>query len=250
MAVSLQTLIDELEGFDIVDLSHRLESGMPTYPTHVQYFQMRWQPAGDPAVMNMLVLGEHTGTHVDAPSHFPADGRSPAIGEVPLMQLIGRCVTVRLGPFPEENVQVGRSAFEQWEDAHFPIAPGDILLLDFAWAGRWKRIPEGFAYCKGWPGLAKSAVDYLIDRSVRAVGTDCVSLDSGDGGHGELPAHYGLLPKGILILENLANLSTLPPVGLFVALPLNIHHGTGSPLRAVVLVPKGVQATAGCGTSR
>jgi kynurenine formamidase len=68
---------------------------------------------------------------------------------------------------------------------------------------------------------------------VRAVGTDCLSLDSADGGRGELPAHFELLERGILILENVANLSALPVRTFLFALPLPIRNGTGSPLRLV-----------------
>ena len=58
----------------IVDLTRLLEAGIPTYPTHPKYFQMRWCSMGDPAEINQLVLGEHTGTHLDAPSHFGSPG--------------------------------------------------------------------------------------------------------------------------------------------------------------------------------
>jgi arylformamidase len=65
-----------------------------------------------------------------------------------------------------------------------------------------------------------------------------VSLDPGDGGGGELAAHYTLLPAGIAIMENLANLSRLPAESFVVALPLPIANGTGSPVRAIALVPR------------
>ena len=82
-------------------------------------------------------------------------------------------------------------------------------------------------------GLSVRAAELLRDRGVKAVGTDCVGLDSGDGGHGELPAHRTLLPAGILIMENLANLWRIPEVSFLLALPLPIAGGTGSPIRAV-----------------
>ena len=71
---------------------------------------------------------------------------------------------------------------------------------------------------------------------MKAVGTGCLSVDpagaSGDG----LAAHYTLLPNGVLILENLANLDLLPDRCFLIALPLPIAAGTGSPVRAFAIV--------------
>ena len=78
-------LLDDIGHHRIVDLTRLIEPGIPTYPTHPKYFQMRWCSMGDPAEMNQLVLGEHTGTHLDAPSHFVPEGpRRKHIHELPL----------------------------------------------------------------------------------------------------------------------------------------------------------------------
>ena len=74
----------------------------------------------------------------------------------------------------------------------------------------------------------------MMDRKVKIVGTDCIRIDPGNGGDGgRLNAHYPLLPKGILILENLCNLEAIGLVSYFMAFPLRIAHGSGSPVRAV-----------------
>jgi hypothetical protein len=65
-AQTAESLSAAFRGKRIIDLSRRLEAGIPTYPTHPKYFQMRWCSMGDPAEMNQLVMGEHTGTHIDA----------------------------------------------------------------------------------------------------------------------------------------------------------------------------------------
>ncbi len=235
-AEELERVLQEMR---IVDLTHTLEEGIPTYPTHAKYFQMPWRSLGDPAEMNQLILSEHTGTHVDSPSHFVPDPDDPArkhIDEVDVTTLIGRAVTLDFGPFGATNELVDLAAIVAWEREHVAIEPGDIVLVNFRWGSRWHPVPGGFAFLEGWPGLSRDSAEYLADRAVKAVGTDCISLDSGDGGGGELPAHYTLLPRGILIVENLANLDRLPALSFFVALPLKIKHGTGSPLRAIALV--------------
>ena len=233
-----QTLIDAFAGHRMVDLSRRLEPGIPSYPTHPKYFQMPWRSMGDPAEMNQLVLGEHTGTHVDAPSHFVPDGPARRhIDELALSGFLGRAVTMTFGPFDAANAFVRRADLQAWEDEHDTrVREDDIVLIDFRWASRWTKVPEGFGFLDAWPGLSRDAAEYLRDRGAKAVGTDCVSLDPGDGGE-ELAAHYTLLPAGVLIMENVANLDQLPAESFVIALPLPIANGTGSPVRAVALVP-------------
>jgi arylformamidase len=233
----VQTMLDAFAGQRMVDLTRRLEPGIPSYPTHPKYFQMPWRSMGDPAEMNQLVLGEHTGTHVDAPSHFVPEGPARRhIDELALSGFLGRAVTMTFGPFEGANECVTRAEIEAWEDEHDTrVREGDIVLVDFQWAGRWTKVPEGFTFLDAWPGLSRDAAEYLRDRGAKAVGTDCVSLDPGDGGE-ELAAHYTLLPAGVLIIENVANLDQLPPESFVIALPLPIANGTGSPVRAVALV--------------
>ena len=218
----------------IVDLTRRLEAGIPTYPTHPKYFQMRWCSMGDPAEMNQLILGEHTGTHVDAPSHFVREG-DPArksLDEIGLDQFIGRAVKLTFGPFPAENVQLSVDAIRKWESDNLALEENDIALFDFQWGSKWAAGEAGFDFLDRWPGLSRSAAEYLAERKVKLVGTDCISLDPGDGGD-DLAAHLTLLPKGILILENVCNLSAIDTVSFFMALPLNIAGGTGAPVRAI-----------------
>ncbi|WP_133916143.1 cyclase family protein [Streptomyces sp. NBC_00582] len=233
-------VLDELfAGARLVDLSRTLEEGMPTYPTHAKYFQNRWLSMGDVARMNQLVLGEHTGTHVDSPCHFPVEGPHAGVGveELPLTALTGRCATVTPDPPPAPDEMVGPGPLLDWEAHHGPLLAGDVVLMNFQWgATRWGLHEAGFAHLREWPGIARETAELLRERDVRAVGTDCVSLDSGDGGRGELPAHFVLLTAGVLIIENLAHLDLLPPLCFFLAFPLRIAHGTGSPLRAVAVL--------------
>lgn len=236
---SVESMVELFAGQRMVDLTRRLEPGIPSYPTHPKYFQMPWRSMGDPAEMNQLVLGEHTGTHVDAPSHFVREG-DPArrhIDELALQGFFGRAVRMTFGPFEGSNEFVTAGDIEAWEREHVDIRERDIVLVDFQWAGRWTRVPEGFRFLEDWPGLSRDASELLRDRGVKAVGTDCVSLDPGDGGE-ELAAHYTLLPAGILIIENVDNLGELPDESFVMALPLPIANGTGSPVRAVAFLPR------------
>lgn len=236
----LERLTRAMVGATVVDLTHTLEEGIPGFPTHPRYFQMPWHCPGDAIEVNQLVIAEHSGTHVDSPSHFVVGEDDPArrhIDEMPLESMIGRAVTLHLDPPQTANAFATYADIVRWERENVAIDAGDIVLLDFGWAHRWGRLPEGQGFLDGWPGLDREAAEYLAERGVKAVGTDCISLDPGDNGRdGDLAAHYTLLPQGILIIENLANLPAVPPLSSFVALPLKLKNGTGSPIRAMTFV--------------
>lgn len=222
----------------VIDLSHHLEEGMPTYPTHAKFFQNDWVSMGDPAHMNQLTLSEHTGTHVDAPNHFPDEGsteKASGIDAVELTAVVGRARCLHVDGPLEENGQLGVERVLAFETSHGTFDPGDIVLVDFGWAERWRVGQEGFEYLNGWPGLGRDAAELLVERRVSAVGTDCISLDAGDAGGG-LPAHKVLLSGGVLIFENLNNLVSLREEAFFIGMPLKIRNGTGSPVRAIALV--------------
>jgi len=233
------SLSELLSKSKIIELSHVLVEGIPTYPTHTKYFQNAWKSKGDIALMNQLVIGEHTGTHVDSPSHFPITGpySSQSIDQVSIQQLMGRCVKITIDPPPGLNQMVPESAILAWEAVYGNLQPGDIVLFDLQWSNdRWNIGDAGFAFLEDWPGLSLEAARLLKNRQVSVVGTDCMSLDTGDGGGGSLPAHFELLSAGILIMENICNLDLLPTFSFFMALPLRIAGGTGSPIRAIALL--------------
>src|SRR5205823_384064 len=91
------------------------------------------------------------------------------------------------------------------------------------------------------PGFAEDLCAYLAERRVKAVGTDTAGCDIAAVG-GRVLAGYGhgsyFLPRHILIIEGLCNLAALPAVSYFLALPLRIDGGSGSPLRPVALIPR------------
>lgn len=74
------------------------------------------------------------------------------------------------------------------------------------------------------------------EKKVKAVGTDALAIDAFTTT--DYPAHRTLLSRGILVIENLNNLGSLPPFSYFMALPLKIKGGSGSPIRAVAFKPK------------
>ena len=221
-----------------MDLSHTLEEGIPAWPTHARFGKILYESYeyGDVAHHYGLTMDEHTGTHVDAPLHFIESGPAHyGIDEVPLDRLAARAATIDatdLGP----SGLLGVGPFRSWESEHGPIESGDGVLIHYGWEDRWAIGPEGRRFLEDWPGLGGEAAEYLVGKGVSLVGCDTVSVDA--AASAENPAHHALLGNEVYIAENLKNLGRLPPFCLFMAFPLKIGSGSGSPVRAVALVER------------
>ncbi len=225
-----------LQGFEIIDLSHTLEEGIPSWPTHARFGQVLYESyeLGDVARHYGLTLSEHTGTHMDAPLHFIAEGPAHyGIDEVPLDRLAGRAATIEAPELPRGGLLTAAHVRE-WEEEYGSIEELDVVLVRYGWDRRWGTGPEGTSFLEGWPGLGGGAAEYLVGKGVSLVGCDTLAVDA--FGSEENLAHYALLGKEVYIVENLKNLDRLPPWSFFVAFPLKVRGGSGSPVRAVALV--------------
>ena len=227
---------EALSDAEWVDLTHTLEDDIPAVPTHARFGHTLYESYdyGDPACHYRVTMGEHSGTHIDAPLHFVAEGEAHSdIASVPLDRLVGRAATIEatgLGPddrLTEEHIW-------EWEDEHGDVEAGDRVLVRFGWDRRWDTGPSGREFLEDWPGLSAGAAEYLTSKDVALVGCDTLAIDAARAeGY---PAHYELLGNETYIVENLANLDTLPPFSLLFTFPLKIADGSGSPIRAVALV--------------
>jgi kynurenine formamidase len=230
----VRTLAAVLGRHRMVDLSHLLEPGIPSWPTHPKLCHnlMESYRLGDVSCHYQLTMSEHSGTHFDAPLHFIEGGKG--IEALPLGSFIGRLATIQATDI-EPCGLVGRSRIEAFEERHGGIEPGDAVLFHFGWDQLWKKRPDERAFLKDWPGLGREAAEYLAARKVRMVGCDALSIDAYTST--DFPAHHTFLGADILIGENFTNLGRLPPFSTLAAFPLPIKGGSGSPVRAVAFVP-------------
>jgi kynurenine formamidase len=240
---TLQSIVALVGGLSVHDVSPPIG---PDLPVWFMYEAPRITPLFGHeergAAANSLTLSEHTGTHIDAPFHFDAEGKT--IDEVPpdtlLLRPYKKFDLTTLGLQPGELVSA-----ETLEDAAaaagFTLEAGDVAVIDCGWD---RYLPGGIqAMEPGWwgrnqPGLAEDACAMLLQRGVVAVASDTAACDvaARDGeilaGHGHASA---FLPNGVLIVEGLRGLANVPDSGLFLALPLKIQGGTGSPVRVLLL---------------
>lgn len=214
----------------IWDLSHKMQNHQPRFATHTQYFRMMWSRLedGDHSAHAQIVLGEHSATHVDAPCHFFSGGKT--IDELPLDRFSGpgRCIDVRhVGP----GHSVTGEAVIRFERQYGTLSAGDVVLFCFGFDALWGIGRAGRQYSVAWPGVSADAANILVQRQVRSVGTDAISIDvSGDPAS---PAHHILLGSEIPVYENLTGLNNILGKSFqFHGVPLRIGEGTGSPVRA------------------
>jgi kynurenine formamidase len=235
----LSGMLASLRSARLIDLSQTLEEHIPSYPTHSKYFHDMWGSYwhGGRSLTYQLVMNEHNGTHVDAPAHFISDAKPQAhvtIENVPLTRLIGRGVRLVCREFKEGDY-VSKAFVAEWEQKHGALQAGDIVVFDFGWAARWALRPNDKGYLTDWPGVSLEAAEYLLEKQVAALGVDTLSPDP-PAALASKPLHPVVLEKQMLIIENLCNLDALPDFFLFLALPLKIRGGSGSPIRAIAIV--------------
>lgn len=256
-------------GIEIVDLAQTLQVGMPHSPTHPAFeFALR-QRHGDvvrddgmTGSHEVMVLGGHVGTHMDAISHVAVDGmlyggvevagalrggRYPDHGVDAVPPLVRRGVLVDA---PRTRGIARLEAGEPVGPADLAAAPrpepGDVVLVRTGWAQLWDDPAAYVGGPGGVPGLDVEAARLLADRGVAAVGGDTIALEHipAGGGLSSLPVHRVLLAEhGINLIEamtleklseRLADLGTAE--FLFVGAPVKVQGATGAPIRPLALL--------------
>lgn len=191
-----------------------------------------------------ILMGTHMGTHIDAPLHFENDPDQDATS-IPLEQAYGAALLFDL----REICAEGKHAItvEELDDAESKserkVRPGDIVILHTGHIAKYALGPEASLekYATLYSGLAHDASRWFIDRRVKLVCIDGPNIDCHDmvcSGHVNFLLRKRIGKDPILIVENLANLEKLPVTSFtFIAFPLPISGGSGSPVRAVAIIP-------------
>jgi len=175
-----------------------------------------------------MFLVTHTGTHVDAPFHFYPKGKK--VDQIPPEKLVGDAVVLDFTRKKAKSLIDEREIRRAESATRSEINSGDVVLFRTG----WDRFLGDQRYTSSYPGLSKDAGEYLAEKDVNAVGVDNPNPDHPSAS--DFPVHNTLLPKGILIIENLANLGSISKSRFrFIGLPLKIRNGTGSPIRAIAI---------------
>lgn len=196
---------------------------------------------------NVIHMGEHTGTHFDAPVHWITGKDLPhnTCETIPVRRFVGpACVIdVTADVAKNEDFLLTPERIMAWEEEHGRIPAGAWVLLRTGWSKRTdaKSFLNVGADGPHSPGFHKTASELLArDRDVLGVGVETVGTDAGQAGMFDppFPNHATMHGAGKFGLASLRNLDQLPPTGaIVIAAPLKIVRGSGSPLRVLAIAP-------------
>jgi kynurenine formamidase len=251
-ACAVETASDfDLSAYELVDLTHPFDGRTVYWPTATTGFELDtlaygMTPGGWFYAANAFATPEHGGTHLDAPLHF-ASGQAAA-DEIPLERLVADAAVIDVTAQASEDpdYQLTTEDVLAFENDHGVIAEGTIVLLRTGWSRYWPDAADylgddtpGDASRLHFPGYGEAAARLLVEeRRVGALGADVASIDI--GASQDFLVHRVAAAAGVPGLENLTSLDRLPPRGaIVVALPMKIAGGSGGPLRAIALVPRG-----------
>ena len=201
---------ERLSGMKMIDISVPLREGMVTYPGDpvVRMERAASIAGGDVVNLTRMDFGLHSGTHVDAPAHF-IDGAS-GVDEIPLEALVGPCEVVEAPDLSPDSVALAPEGAER-------------VLFKTPNSELWARddFAEDFARLNG------EAAALLVDRGVRLVGVDYLSV-------GDEAAHHALLEARVVPVEGLDLRGVEPGSYELVCLPLRVVGADGAPARAIL----------------
>jgi kynurenine formamidase len=241
---------------EVVDLTQPLSESTPVLvlpepfanTPHLSRRRLsRYDDDGPAWAWDVLELGEHTGTHFDAPVHWITGRDGEHVASVPPARLVGPVAVIDRSAevAADPGYLLTAADLDGFEAEHGTIAPGTWIVFRTGWGARaadeaafLNAGPEGPVT----PGPDVEASRWLAEHpGVVGFGVETVGIDAGAAGGFDpgFPVHTFLLGAGRYGLTQLANVERLPPTGaLIVVAPLKLVDGTGSPARVLAFVPR------------
>jgi len=212
----------------IVDLTLTVSDEIPTFPGSPQPSFIPWENVKEDGYnLELLFLSTHTGTHMDAPYHFLEKGIK--IHEISLEKLVSEAVLIQSKKKGGESIT--KTDIQKFEKKYGKIENFSSVIFYTDWQ---RNLQKKYYFTKN-PGLSVSAAKYLASKKINLVGIDSPSIDLGTDS--KFSVHQIFAKKGILIVENLANLEKIKSSKFhLVVLPLKLKNATGSPVRAIAFV--------------
>ena len=222
----------------VQDMTHTLGEDFPTYFGAQQLFMdQKFNFADNGFNLFELRVNEHTGTHVDAPLHFSADGAS--VDEIPVANLVAPLCVVDIAEKAagDADAQVTPDDLSAWIADHGEIPPGACVAMHSGWGP--KVATDAFRGFDGekqhYPGFHIEATQMLLETQAGSIAVDTLSLDHGISA--DFATHYAWLPSGRFGIECLANLDQVPATGATLIVGAPKHKGgTGGPARIFAMV--------------
>lgn len=208
----------------IVDLSRLISMDTKVFPTSPSPSFIDWTKIDVHGYESeMVFLSTHTGTHMDAPSHFLKNVAS--IDQIAVHRLVCNATIVKINKQQNDYINL--------EDLYG--VPDDISNEAVIFSTGWEYKISREDFFSHNPGLSPELAEHLVERKINAVGIDSPSVDRGSALN--FPAHKILLSQGIILLENLCNLNQITQQRfILVMAPLKLKNASGSPIRALAMI--------------
>lgn len=224
---------------NVEDMTHTLSPEFPTYFGESGFsMEQIYNYAEHSFNLFNYTVNEHTGTHIDAPLHFSADGLS--VDEIEVSNLIAPLCVIDIAARAEGNAdaQVTPDDIKAWIAANGDIPAHACVAMHSGWASKVASDDyRGFdGEVQHYPGFHVEAATMLMEETAAAsIAVDTLSLDHGMSA--DFATHYAWLPSGRFGIENLANLDKVPAAGATLIIGAPKHKGgTGGPARIFALV--------------
>jgi kynurenine formamidase len=258
-STTLNALVEELKAgsLEIVDLTQPLAPHTPVIGLPPMFASSpglsievisRYDDKGPAWYWNTIRLGEHTGTHFDAPIHWITGKDLPnnACDTIPARRFVGPACVIDVESDVERNPDflLTPDRLDAWEAEHGRIPSGAWVLLRTGWSRRQSAAAFLNVGADGphSPGFDPRTSRLLAqDRDVLGVGVETIGTDAGQAGTFDppFPNHAIMHGAGKFGLASLCNLDRLPATGaVVIAAPLKIVNGSGSPVRVLAIVPR------------
>jgi arylformamidase len=206
-----------------IDLTHPMRDGLPGFSYDPQ-LRVESYATVQRASSNFsrISMGSHQGTHVDAPSHYVAGGKT--VDEMPLAWFYGPARVVHLPKGPREEITA-----EDLVKHQAMLRPASRVILNTGWHREYGQ-PH---FYEDFPSLTSDAARFLASRKLRMIGMDLPTP-----GRDSYEIHHTLLGKEVemVLIESLANLDALPDSFTFIGFPMHFAGIEAAPIRAVALV--------------
>lgn len=195
-----------------------------------------------------ISLGEHVGTHLDAPAHWISGRDGRTVDQIEPPRLVGPAAVMDVSDraAADPDLLLEAEDIQAWIAEHGPMAPGTWLLVRTGWDA-YSRDAEAFLNAdetgSHTPGFSAACAQWLSEQEwLSGVGVETVGIDQGNAGALDpaFPMHHHLLARDKYGVTSLQNLGQLPPTGAMVVVaPLPIEDGTGGPCRVLAFTGTG-----------
>lgn len=215
----------------VVSLSHVLTPESPVWPGNDPFMiESVVTIEEDGFYGNRLTVWEHTGTHVDAPAHFFADGATADLIDPRALIAPLAVIDITAKADADDDASVAVDDILAWEAEYGELPAGAFVAFTSGWDARFDD-PEAFVNLDTqgvmhFPGFSPDAATFLVEeRSIVGIGSDTLSQDPGNST--DFGAHIAILGSGRYGIEGIANLGDVPASGsaVFVGSP---NHGEAS----------------------